>query len=104
MWPGRAREPGPHCWPALPRLVQEARNHLRLVARSVAAYSAEAQEVQEGLSKVRGLQGTGWGGGGRPVHLVPWGHAAIPLPPGRAAWTKPKYSGVGGRSLTPKAP
>lgn len=34
------------------RVVHEARNHLRLVACSVAAYSTEAQEVQEGLSKI----------------------------------------------------
>uniref|UniRef100_G1NYM5 Inhibitor of nuclear factor kappa B kinase subunit epsilon n=1 Tax=Myotis lucifugus TaxID=59463 RepID=G1NYM5_MYOLU len=34
------------------RVVHEARNHLRLVACSVAAYSTEAQKVQEGLSKI----------------------------------------------------
>lgn len=52
-------------------MVHEARNNMRLVACSVAAYSTEAQEVQEGLSKVRELQGTGGG----PVRLVLWGHA-----------------------------
>ncbi|XP_059531294.1 inhibitor of nuclear factor kappa-B kinase subunit epsilon isoform X2 [Myotis daubentonii] len=34
------------------RVVHEARSHLRLVACSVAAYSTEAQKVQEGLSKI----------------------------------------------------
>lgn len=34
------------------RVVHEARSHLRLVACSVAAYSSEAQKVQEGLSKI----------------------------------------------------
>lgn len=34
------------------RVVHEARNHLRLVAYSVAAHSTEAQGVQEGLSKI----------------------------------------------------
>ncbi|KAM8817338.1 inhibitor of nuclear factor kappa-B kinase subunit epsilon isoform 4-T6 [Rhynchonycteris naso] len=34
------------------RVVHETRDHLRLVACSVAAYSTEAQGVQEGLSKI----------------------------------------------------
>lgn len=34
------------------RVVHEARNHLRLVACSMAACSTEAQGVQEGLSKI----------------------------------------------------
>lgn len=89
VWPVRAGKPGSDFQSALSRVVHEARNHLRLVACSVAAYSTEAQKVQEGLSKVRELQGGGGSGGvrGGPAQPTwcPGGIQAVPLPLGGAA-------------------
>lgn len=49
-------------------------------------------------------QGAGASGRGSPVHRVLWGMRASPLPLAELPWTKPKHFGMGGRSLTPKAP
>lgn len=62
-----------------------------MVSCSVAAFNTEAQGAQESLSKVRDLQGAPGLPRGSQVNPAPWGHRAIPLPLGRAAFNKPKH-------------
>ena len=68
-----------------------------MVSCSVAAFNTEAQGAQESLSKVRDLQGAPGLPRGSQVNPAPWGHGAIPLPLGRAAFNQAQaLCGVGG--------